>query len=465
MKQRILQSIFLLSSISPFWAEEQESYGLDVSFPVHHRISTNYDSLPHNQDPKLAVPWQYKDMVVQPLGDREAVYAKHLQSCRDAYAPKGGMCDRFEYDRMLMNLRQPQSMQNYTDVGFQKIRAPPEVVKLAKEFWNKNQLNRREENWGIGNSYMNSWESPTYLVNVEDKKLRGGGMGLRQRIWDAAEETLEEWTSEELSPTSMYGIRVYTNGAILLPHVDRLPLVASAMLNIDQDVDEPWPMEIYDHSGKAHNVTLDPGDMLLFESHSVVHGRPFPLKGRYYAMLFIHFEPTGHSLRHNAAFPEGNLDRQYRQATEDGVGGQSADAGGNLPPYIRRESPEEEHWRMLNPNGWKLPATHKSKTEKKVRVAVTAGDVDLVQIEIDKSEKEVLRERDEKGFQLLHDGVVAGNTDVVELLVDSGADINTRTAGGRGSTPLHLAEKMHGKAHPIVQYLKSLGALSVGPEL
>jgi hypothetical protein len=32
------------------------------------------------------------------------------------------------------------------------------------------------------------------------------------------------------------------------------------------------------------------GDMVLYESHSVIHGRPFPLKGRYYANIFIHFE-------------------------------------------------------------------------------------------------------------------------------------------------------------------------------
>ena len=29
------------------------------------------------------------------------------------------------------------------------------------------------------------------------------------------------------------------NGAILAPHVDRLPLVSSAIVNVDQDVNEP----------------------------------------------------------------------------------------------------------------------------------------------------------------------------------------------------------------------------------
>ena len=36
-----------------------------------------------------------------------------------------------------------------------------------------------------------------------------------------------------------------------------------------------------------------PGDMILYESHSVIHGRPFPLNGSHYANVFVHFEPIG----------------------------------------------------------------------------------------------------------------------------------------------------------------------------
>jgi hypothetical protein len=103
---------------------QEQHYGLDVSFPIHHRVSTNYDTLPHNQDPSVKTPPQYEGMPIQPLGNRQALYTKHLRDCREAYHPHGGDCDRFEYDRMLMNLRQPQSMQNYTEMGFQKIKAP-----------------------------------------------------------------------------------------------------------------------------------------------------------------------------------------------------------------------------------------------------------------------------------------------------------------------------------------------------
>ena len=91
----------------------------------------------------------------------------------------------------------------------------------------------------------------------------------------------------ELSPTSLYGIRVYTEGAVLAPHVDRIPLVISAIVNVAQDVDEPWPLEVYGHDGKAYNITMEVGDIVFYESHSVIHGRPFPLKGRYYAVSLV----------------------------------------------------------------------------------------------------------------------------------------------------------------------------------
>jgi hypothetical protein len=41
-------------------------------------------------------------------------------------------------------------------------------------------------------------------------------------------------------------------------------------------------------------VTMQPGDMVLYESHTTLHGRPFPMKGRFYANVFVHFSPFDH---------------------------------------------------------------------------------------------------------------------------------------------------------------------------
>jgi len=141
------------------------------------------------------------------------------------------------------------------------------------------------EKWGIGNTYTNNWAADSEMVSVEDTKLRGGGYQFKQRIWNEAKAIISEWTGQELTQCSLYGIRIYREGAILSPHVDRLPLVSSAIINVAQDVDEPWPLEVIGHNGVAENVTMEPGEMVLYESHSVIHGRPFPLKGRFFANI------------------------------------------------------------------------------------------------------------------------------------------------------------------------------------
>lgn len=118
---------------------------------------------------------------------------------------------------------------------FTEIKAPPRVWKLIQDFWEKNKEQQTMENWGAGNTYTNNWLSPTYMVSVEDSKLRGGGRTLKKAIWESARETISEWTGEELTESSLYGIRVYKEGAVLMSHVDRLPLVSSAIINVAQD--------------------------------------------------------------------------------------------------------------------------------------------------------------------------------------------------------------------------------------
>lgn len=73
--------------------------------------------------------------------------------------------------------------------------------------------------------------------------------------------------------------------------MDRLPLVSSAIIQVAQDLDEPWPVEVISHAGKAYNVSMLPGDMVLYESHSILHGRPFPLVGRKYVSRHGAFHP------------------------------------------------------------------------------------------------------------------------------------------------------------------------------
>mmetsp|Transcript_2691 Transcript_2691/g.2568 ORF Transcript_2691/g.2568 Transcript_2691/m.2568 type:complete len:494 (-) Transcript_2691:235-1716(-) len=443
------------------------SYGADVSFPMQQEaVSTNYPWLPHNQDPEnQRVPREYKGMPIQPLGDRAKFYDDFMQSCRDYYddGKKGRSCDATERDRIGMSARQPRSMQNYTDIGFKKIKAPADVFKLIKKFWDTNGDNRVDENWPKGNTYTNHWESKTRMVSVENSSLRGGGQQLKQAIWNAAKSEIEEWTGQELTQCSLYGIRVYEEGALLASHVDRMPLVSSAIVNVAQDVDEPWPIEVIGHDGKAHNVTMEPGDMVLYESHSVIHGRPYPLKGRFYANVFIHFEPTGHSLRHGVESEGDALVEKYRVAVEKRYGGHENEG---IPSYILEDSEEGTKWHNQHPHNRRSKRNVNSfqtgSQQTEAHMAARDGDVKALSEIVDRF-GDLVNAKDEHGWAPIHEGVRIGNKEVVSLLLEKGANINDTT--GRGESVLWWGINEYGADSEIVKYLEDLGAELIGPEL
>ena len=169
-----------------------------------------------------------------------------------------------------MNLDQAPRQHNYTNVGFKKIKAPALVWDPIANFYKNNKGKEVDESWPRGNTYVNHWTAPSKMISFEDGRLRGSGAALKRQVWNAVKPLLEEWTGKQLKETSLYGIRIYTNNSILATHLDRLPLVSSCIINVDQDVDEPWPIEVYDHAGKAHNVTMEPGDMVLYEVVTII---------------------------------------------------------------------------------------------------------------------------------------------------------------------------------------------------
>ena len=51
-------------------------------------------------------------------------------------------------------------------------------------------------------------------------------------------------------------------------------------------------MTVIDHHNKREKLYLKPGEMALYESAKILHGRQFPLDGDYFDNLFIHFTVT-----------------------------------------------------------------------------------------------------------------------------------------------------------------------------
>ena len=91
----------------------QPTYGVDVSFPMHHtKLSNNYAWLPHNVDPEHnpIVPDEYVGKNVQYLGNKQAEYDEFIKGCDEHYGASRGYsaCQTTEDDRVDMTLRQPQ---------------------------------------------------------------------------------------------------------------------------------------------------------------------------------------------------------------------------------------------------------------------------------------------------------------------------------------------------------------------
>ena len=82
-------------------------------------------------------------------------------------------------------------------------------------------------------------------------------------------------------------------GLLLIPiSGPTVPIIATLFHNFDasmQDVTEDWPLTVVDFNFKSKNVTLKPGEMVLYESAKMPHGRQFPLNGNYFDNVFVHF--------------------------------------------------------------------------------------------------------------------------------------------------------------------------------
>lgn len=163
-------------------------YGVDVSFPIHHGINSHLH--PH-------------------FAHR---YQAFMQGCYNAYSRSA--CDSTERSRLQMNLQQPASQHNYTEAGFLKTQVPPTVWSAILAFYEQNKETEKREDWPAGNTYVNHWQTPSYMISLEDRRLRAG-LQLKNTIWSGIQPIIENWVGYPVEPTSLYGIRVYKRGAIL----------------------------------------------------------------------------------------------------------------------------------------------------------------------------------------------------------------------------------------------------------
>jgi prolyl 4-hydroxylase len=367
---------------------------------------------------------------------QDARYQKLMDGCAKMYTERE--CYVTEVQRLKMSMDQPKSQHNYTELGFKKLKLPQHVWELLSKFYEMNKAHAKEEKWSRGYTYVNHWESPSYMVSVEDASLFGGGAKLKQEVWDGVKPIIEEWVGREIVPTSQYGIRIYTNNSVLATHVDRTPLISSCIINVAQEgMAEPWPIEVYSHDGKAYNVTMEPGDMVLYESATVLHGRPAPLNGKAYANIFVHFEPVDHH-RMNELDRQKPARLRSRQMSAKDLLDSSYDSP--LHSELYKDVP----------------------SDKKLHVAASKGHIHTVQKLLEQDINQI-HHKDDNGWQAIHEAVRSGHTEVVRYLIDHGADMAATT--NTGGSPLWWAKRRLPAGHSVIRYLEEIGAPELGEEL
>ena len=91
----------------------------------------------------------------------------------------------------------------------------------------------------------------------------------------------------ELEDPILYGFRIYLNKSIIRMHRDNIRLNIGAILQIDQ-WGKPWELDIEDHDGNKHEILLSAGEMIVYESSRITHGRLKQFEGVYYTNLLFH---------------------------------------------------------------------------------------------------------------------------------------------------------------------------------
>ena len=62
---------------------------------------------------------------------------------------------------------------------------------MLSDFWEHNKDSLEDEEWPVGNVYVNHWRAPTKFIDVGDAEYVGGGEHLVNAIWDVAQEEFE----------------------------------------------------------------------------------------------------------------------------------------------------------------------------------------------------------------------------------------------------------------------------------
>ena len=266
------------------------------------------------------------------LLERELPSYSAAMAAREAEAMK--LTDSQDRWDAWMFIAQARLMRNFTARQWEVVKAPAEVhSKILAQV--RASLGRARPEASLGGQAAHSGvRGPNEPDFLEQEHLNYWALDVLKPLHEA-------WAGVELEPTSVYGVRLYRDGATLADHLD-IPEthVISSVFHIDSDVDEPFLLEIEDATGAYAGVDLKPGDMMFYESAKCFHRRSAPMRGTYYGSLFLHYRPKDWPFSRNEirfAVPPHWGDGLGRDPPPDRGGAVEVDATGDARPAARSD--------------------------------------------------------------------------------------------------------------------------------
>jgi alkylated DNA repair dioxygenase AlkB len=110
-------------------------------------------------------------------------------------------------------------------------------------------------------------------------------------------------TGLSLLPTYSYA-RIYDRGATLARHRDRYACENSVSLMLGYEGDAPWSLWLQDKRGTEVEVSLEPGDALIYRGCECDHWRNKFTSGTWQAQTFLHYVDA------NGPYAEEKFDRR-----------------------------------------------------------------------------------------------------------------------------------------------------------
>lgn len=239
------------------------------------------------------------EAIDEETGFYEKIKVQHITTLAFGTSPPSSSQRFDEKDELVENVKMALATEwqkhkrverSFSSLGFAKGRLPDDVFADMAAFYYNNRNDVVNEEWEGKGFFVNWWEADVKFVAIP--------WNLKSKWQLRLMELVEDWSGVPLEETSMYGLRQYEEGARLLSHVDRLPTHAvSLIVNVAQDnLANPWPVEVFDHADRLHEVDMEPGDIVYYESAKNLHSRNRPLTckkgGCSFINLFTHYRPV-----------------------------------------------------------------------------------------------------------------------------------------------------------------------------